>query len=132
MHTKKERRRKLTKEILHDSPIHGPRINIAKDQDRCSDLTKTEGLDGGREAILGIKRLTCELARDLAIGQLIRIHDFGRPEGSSGIEDGLVEDVIIAEMRIFARHAAIVFEEAVDVELVAGKELISNPQLQLI
>lgn len=92
----------LTEEILHEVPIHGAILEASKGHNRGRDLANAEVLRLRSEDVLGVESLGLNLTRDLAVGEHCRGEDGCRPVGARFVEDGLVEDVVAAEVGVGA------------------------------
>lgn len=58
------------------------------------------------------------MAGDLAVGEHVCVESLGGPVGRDGVEDCLVEDVVVAESGIFTTVRGLVDSNCVDTGLV--------------
>lgn len=89
--------RKHTEEVGDQLLLDGGILQSPKDDKGGSHLAEAELLSGRRERIVGVVGPRGDLPRQLAVGDLLRREDVGGPVDGGGVEDGLVEDVVVAE-----------------------------------
>lgn len=93
---------KHTEEVGDQLLLDGGILQSPKDDERGSHLAEAELLCGRRERVIRVVGPRGDLSRQLAIGDLLRREDIGGPVDGGGVEDGLVEDVVVAEEGIGA------------------------------
>lgn len=107
--------RQLTKEILHNSSVDRPGVYVTKDKNRSRNFTKREGFGGGSKGIVRVESFRNHLLCHLAHGQHVCVECLAAPVPLCNVEDGLIEDVVVAEESVSTRHGCVVFEDIVNI-----------------
>lgn len=93
-----------TEKVLHQRPIRRPSFRVSKRDYRRRQLAQAELLHRRGERVRGVESARVDLAREFAVGELLRGEHAGGPEGLGGGEGGGVEEVVVAVVGV---HAAV-------------------------
>lgn len=110
---------KLTNPTLNQSPVCRNRKFITKGHDWRSHLSKTECFRRGCECIVGVCGARNNLSEEFGVDEMLTGEDLRGPVHFCGVEDGLVEDVVVAEVGVGATYTSVVLEDVVAVQIVA-------------
>lgn len=114
----------VLKEILNKRLLDCDCRHVSEDDEGGGDLAQAEGLGGVGEAVGGVGGARFDLAEELAVCEHGRCEDVGGPVDARGVEDGLVEDVVVAEVGVAAGERGVVLEDVVPVKVVTGKRVL--------
>lgn len=93
---------KRTEEVGDELLLDGGVLQTPEDDEWGGDLAEAKLLSSRREGILGIVGPRGDLSRQLAVRDLLWCEDIGGPVDGRGVENGLVEDMVVTEEGIGA------------------------------
>lgn len=93
-----------TEKVLNKRSVRRSSLRVSERDDRRRQLSQAELLHGGGEGVGRVESARVDLARELAVGELLGGHDAGGPEFLRGGKDRGVEEVVAAVVIV---HAAV-------------------------
>lgn len=93
---------RLTEEVFNEVSLNRAILKATKGNNRGRNLSNAEVLRLRGEDVFGVKSLGFDLTRDLAVGEHRRGENGFGPVGAGFVEDGLVEDMVAAEVGVGA------------------------------
>lgn len=85
-----------TEKVLHQRPIRRAGFRVPERDDRRRQLAQAELLHRRSEGVRGVESARIDLARELAVGELLGGEHAGGPELLAGGKGGGVEEVVVA------------------------------------
>lgn len=98
----------LTEEVFDEILLDCAGDHVTEDNNRGSNLSKTEVLDASGESVVRVEGPGGDLTRNLAVGQLFGVEDGVSPVGPGLVEDTLVEDMVVAKEGVGATRTKVV------------------------